>query len=80
MKGKRMMNENNRPVGIGDWMITLILLSIPIVNIVLCLYWAFSSATPVSKSNFAKAMLMFMVLAIALYVIMIGALLSGSSY
>lgn len=75
-----MVDENNQPVGIGDWMITLILLSIPILNIVLCFWWAFSSGTPVSKSNFAKATLMFMVIAIALYMILIGSMLSGSSY
>ena len=75
-----MVDENNRPVGIGDWMITLILLSIPVVNIVLCFWWAFSSGTNPSKANFAKAMLMFMVIVIALYVILIGSLLSGGSY
>lgn len=75
-----MVDENNRPVGIGDWMITLILLSIPILNIVLCFWWAFSSSTPVSKANFAKAMLMFMVIVIVLYVVLIGSMLSGSSY
>jgi hypothetical protein len=75
-----MADQNDRPVSIADWMISLILLSIPIVNIVLCFWWAFSGGTPVSKANFAKAMLMFMVIVIALYVFLIGSMLSNSPY
>ncbi len=45
---------------VKDWLITLLLLSIPIVNIVLLFVWAFGDSTGIQKSNFAKAQLIWM--------------------
>ncbi len=60
-------------VGIGDWFVSLLVTSIPIVNIIVLLVWAFSSGTNPSKANWAKAMLIWVlvgiVLAIAIFAI-----------
>ena len=56
------MNLNERPISIGNWLISLILVSIPLVNIVMLLVWAFSDGTSESKANWAKASLIFLVL------------------
>ncbi|MBM3419365.1 MAG: hypothetical protein FJY17_10665 [Bacteroidetes bacterium] len=73
------MNEQKIP-SVGDWVITLLLVSIPLVNFVVLIYWAVSSSTDTIKSNFAKAALIWIAAIIALYALffgaMIGALLS----
>lgn len=54
-------NSNNEPVSIGNWIITFILLAIPLVNIILLIVWAVSSTVPQSKKNFAVAYLIFFI-------------------
>ena len=50
-------------MSIGDWLITLIIIAIPLVGFVMLLVWAFDSNTNPSKSNYAKARLIFSLLA-----------------
>lgn len=44
-------------VTIGNWIITLIITMIPIVNIVMLFVWGFSRTTHPTKANWAKAAL-----------------------
>ena len=76
-----------KPVSVGQWMITLLLMAIPIVNIVMLFVWAFGGNTPLSKANWAKAMLIWMLICIGfgiLLAISLGgillALFSGLNY
>ena len=43
------------PISIGNWIISLILTMIPIVNIIMLFVWAFSNGTNPTKANWAKA-------------------------
>ena len=54
----------------GDWLITLIVLSIPLINIPVLLYWAVSSSENPNRKNFCKASLALMVLAFVLFLIL----------
>lgn len=58
-------------VSMGEWMWTLLLLYIPIVNIILMLVWAFGGGTKASKANFCKAQLIWTLIFFCLYIIMI---------
>ena len=70
---------NNKDVSIGDWILTLILTSIPIVNIVMLCIWAFGGDnTPVSKKNWAKATLITAAVSIGIVFIMF--LFTGSLF
>ena len=40
------------PMTIGEWMITLLIMLIPCVNIIMAFVWAFSSKEKKSKSNY----------------------------
>ena len=65
------------PMSMGEWMISMLVMLIPCVNIVMMFVWAFSSTEKKSKSNFFKAYLIFfaimMVFSIVLVIVMIEA-------
>jgi hypothetical protein len=62
------MNEQypEKPVSVLDWILTIFILSIPLINLIMLIVWAFDSGTNPSKSNFAKASLIWMVISIVL--------------
>ena len=63
------MNSNQeleKPVSVGDWIFSLIVLSIPIVGFIITLVWAFGGTPSTSKRNFCRASLFFLLLFIAL--------------
>lgn len=64
------------PMTIKDWLLTFLILCIPFVNIVMPFVWAFSSSTNPSKSNFFKAYLIMMLIAIGLWIILGGMILA----
>ena len=66
--------KNQDTLTVGDWMIILLLISIPIVNIIMLFVWALSSDTNETKSNFAKATLMWFVVIIILWVLFFASL------
>jgi len=49
-------------VTVGEWFITMLLMIIPLVNIILLFTWAFGGNTKISKSNWAKARLIWMLI------------------
>lgn len=58
--------EYEEPVTIGNWILSMLVMLIPCVNIVMIFVWAFSSSTPKSKSNYFKACLIWFGIIIAL--------------
>lgn len=57
------------PMTLGDWMLTLLLLYLPIVNIVMLIIWSVDSKTSTTKKHFAWATLIFMAIGIVLSII-----------
>ena len=52
------MNDTEyKPLTIGNWIITLIILAIPVVDIIMLIVWAASGSTHPSKKSFAQAYL-----------------------
>jgi uncharacterized membrane protein YjgN (DUF898 family) len=64
------MTEQKIP-SVGNWMITLLIMTIPILNFVVLIYWAVSSSSDPVKANFAKAAIMWIVIMILLSVLFI---------
>lgn len=54
-------NDNTKlpssTISVKEWVITLIILGIPIVGFIMLFIWAFGNDTDASKSNWAKAQL-----------------------
>ncbi|MCI6714955.1 MAG: hypothetical protein PUF03_06070 [Lachnospiraceae bacterium] len=58
--------ELEEPVKIGEWVLALVLMMIPCVNIIMMFVFAFSKTEKKSKSNFFKAYLIFYAIMLAL--------------
>ncbi len=52
-------------ISTGEWFVTLLLLAIPLLNIVLALFWAFGPGNR-NRANFCRAVLIFMAIGVAL--------------
>lgn len=59
------------PLSVGGWLITLLITSIPIVNIVMLFVWAFGGNKD-ERENYSKAALIWMLICIILSVCLIG--------
>lgn len=59
------------PMSVKEWLIVLLLMMIPCVNIILMFVWAFSSGEKKSKSNYFKASLIFMGCILAFYFLLV---------
>ncbi len=57
------------PVSLGDWILTIFITMIPLVNVIMLFVWGFSSETNPSKANWAKASLIWMGIAIVFYIL-----------
>jgi len=53
----------------GDWMVTLLIMIIPVINIIMLFVWAFSGGTNLNKSNWAKANLIWFAIILFIYLI-----------
>ncbi len=72
--------ENQVNTGViktADWIVTILILAIPLVNLIMLFIWAFGSNTNPNKANFAKAALIW--LAIGLVVSVVFSLIFGAS-
>jgi hypothetical protein len=61
--------EDTRPLGIGEWMITILFFLLPIVNIVMMALWAFSSKGNIHRKNFSRACLLWLIILLLGYIV-----------
>ncbi len=66
--GTQAVSAQDKPLSIGDWIITLIILSIPVVGFIFLLYWALSSTSNANRKNFCIAYLVLALIFIAIFV------------
>jgi len=59
-------------VSVGDWLITILITAIPLVNIIMLFVWAFGGGVNPSKANWAKASLLWIAIAIVMAIIVIA--------
>jgi hypothetical protein len=65
------MDGYNNNMSVGEWMLTLFISFIPIVNIIMLFVWGFGSSTAPNKANWAKAMLAWIAIMIVVYMLII---------
>lgn len=73
------MNDTHSPAptSVAGWILTYIVMCIPVVNIVMLIVWAASASTEPSKSNWAKATLFFILLSVLLSFFVGGAMVAA---
>ncbi|HQQ68539.1 MAG TPA: hypothetical protein PLX77_06900 [Candidatus Cloacimonadota bacterium] len=59
---------------VGNWVVTMLLMMIPIVNIILMIVWAASSSENPNRKNWAISSLIFMAIGIVLWLILASTL------
>ena len=69
MNGQNQIGHQQAPiVSVKEWLITNLILMIPMVNLVMMLVWAFGSNTNPNKANYFKAALILFVIYLVLAV------------
>lgn len=57
-------------VSVKEWLLTNLILMIPLVNIVMTLVWAFGSNTNPNKANYFKATLILFAIVMVIYLVL----------
>lgn len=66
-------HQNMAPImTIGNWIVAMIILVIPVLNIIMLIVWAASSSENPNRKNWAIAQLIFMGIGIAVYILFIS--------
>ena len=53
-------------MSVGSYVLASILMSLPIIGLLICIFWAFISCNNLNKRNFARACLILMLIGIVL--------------
>ncbi|TVP75654.1 MAG: hypothetical protein EA352_07685 [Gemmatimonadales bacterium] len=69
------MELETRPLSVGEWLLTLLVQVIPLVGLVVYVYWAFASAN-IHRKRFCQAWLLLIVVVFGLSVLFLA--LAGS--
>ncbi len=64
-------------VSVANWFWTMLAMAIPFVNVVLLFVFAFGDGTPASKRNWARAILLWVLVGVGIAVLFWGALLGS---
>jgi succinate dehydrogenase/fumarate reductase cytochrome b subunit len=65
-----MENSTNQvAVKTGEWVLTFLITSIPVIGFIMLFVWAFGSGTNESKANFAKAALIWFAIIMGIYIL-----------
>lgn len=63
-------------VSTQEWIITILITTIPIINLIMLLIWAFSKEENPNKANWAKANLIWMLVGIILLMLFFGSIMT----
>lgn len=67
-------------MSVGDYVITMLIMALPLVGFIMTLVWAFGSSVNANKKNFCRATLIWMIIGIAISVIMIIVLVATGAF
>lgn len=67
---ERKANSEAPVMSVKNWMLTLFLAAIPLVNIIMLFVWAFGRASNPNKANYAKASLIWTAIGIVIYIVL----------
>jgi hypothetical protein len=62
--------DRQEAITLKEWIVSYLLLSIPVVGVIFAIYWAFSDQTKISKQTWAQCILIFYAFFILLFVVL----------
>ncbi|HEU0137140.1 MAG TPA: hypothetical protein VFQ50_07610 [Flavobacterium sp.] len=75
---EQIESAQQQPMSVKDWVITLLIMAIPIVGIIMLFVYAFGDSENLNKKNWAKAQLI--ILAIVIGLVMLCLLFFGALF
>ena len=69
-------NPSNQIISVGEWFLILLVITIPLVNLIVLIIWAFGGSNNLNKVNFAKANLIWLAIIIVLCVLFFSSLMA----
>lgn len=73
--------ERERVMSMGEWLVTLIITAIPLINLIMLFIWAFGDNANHNRANYSKAALIVIAIGLVLQILFwgtfMGAILSG---
>lgn len=66
-----------KQMSVGDWIVTYLLMCIPIVGIIMLFVWAFGGDTQPSKKTWAQATLIWAVVITVLWFLVFGTMIAA---
>ena len=71
-------DTKEEPLSVGQWILTILVMSIPLVNLIMLFVWGFGSEGNKGRANFCKAQLIWIAIGIGLAIVL--GLLFGSIF
>jgi small neutral amino acid transporter SnatA (MarC family) len=62
-------NNDSRIMTVGDWMITLLVLALPLVNIIMYIVWALDNNGNLNRRNFCRASLLWFAIVMGIAIV-----------
>lgn len=68
--------DQNQVISVGEWFLILLVVTIPLVNLIVLIIWAFGGSTNLNKVNFAKANLIWLAILVVLCIVFFSSLMA----
>jgi hypothetical protein len=66
-----MDGRNTEVVSVKNWLLTMIILAIPLLNIIMLFVWSFGGNVNLNKKNYSRATLIIMAIAVVITVLFV---------
>ncbi|AFC31260.1 hypothetical protein PM3016_4499 [Paenibacillus mucilaginosus 3016] len=73
------VHPSERPMTVKDWVITQLILALPVINLVMLFVWAFGKTSNVNRRNYCRASLWMFLFVMVLYLLALVGLLLYSN-
>lgn len=77
--GLQMQRPAADILSVWDYVLMMVIFSLPVVGLVLMIYWSFSGQTGINRKHFARAYLIFYAISLVLSLFMMGLIGSFTS-
>jgi uncharacterized membrane protein YidH (DUF202 family) len=74
-----LAEPNNEVISVKQWILTMIILAIPLLNLIMLFVWSFSRNANINKRNYSRATLILMAIALVIGVVFVLASNKGGA-